>query len=348
MDFTPRFWTTHVGSVPYPAAQPISDRLAATLDIPAWPQLSRRSFRENMYAQYTASLPRIVLDETNEKVTFDTTGDLTPDLEAFYERYLADDVDSFGLQPAVAEGFFAMLDALRAAPGEWAKGQVTGPVSLGLTVVDQDLRSGLYNDMLADTIVKNAAMNARWQVRQLAAIRPNVIIFVDEPYMASFGSAFISLSREQVIEMLDEVFAAIHQENALAGVHCCANTDWSVLLATSVDILNLDAYGYLENLALYSVELRAFLDRGGVIAWGIVPNNESVHAVTPHDLAQRLLDGIALISAKASARGVTITADELADHSLIAPACGLGPATVPIADRVFETLARTGEVLRGA
>ena len=346
MSFSPRFLTTHVGSVPYPSAQPLSDRLAVELDIPAWPQLSRRSFRENMYVQYSTTLPRVVLDEANEKVTFDTIGDLTPELESFYERYLADDVESFGLQPENAEGFFAMLDALRATSGDWAKGQVTGPISLGLTVVDQDLRSVLYNDMLADTLVKNAAMNARWQVRQLAAIRPNVIIFVDEPYMASFGSAFISLSREQVIDMLDEVFAAIHQENALAGVHCCANTDWSVLLATSVDILNLDAYGYLENLALYPAELRAFLDRGGVIAWGIVPNTEAIHTVTAEELAQCLLDGIALISSKAAARGITITPDELADRSLIAPACGLGPATVPIADRAFEMLAQLGPMLR--
>ena len=90
--------------------------------------------------------------------------------------------------------------------------------------------------------------------------------------------------------MLDEVFAAIHAEDALAGVHCCANTDWSVLLATQVDILNLDAYGYLENLALYPDELRQFIDRGGYVAWGIVPNNELV-LTTPQTLAERMRSG---------------------------------------------------------
>jgi hypothetical protein len=240
-----------------------------------------------------------------------------------------------------------MLDTLRQQPGDWAKGQVTGPISLGLTVVDQDLRSILYNDLLADVIVKNAAMNARWQAQQLFAARPNVILFVDEPYMASFGSAFISLSREQVITMLDEVFAAIHQEKALAGVHCCANTDWSVLLATSVDILNLDAYGYLENLALYPAELRAFLDRGGVIAWGIVPNTDEVNHVSPEQLAQRMHDGQRLISQRAVARGIQIDPGELAHRSLIVPSCGLGSQTVETADRVFDMLAQTGALLQG-
>jgi len=227
-----------------------------------------------MYVQYSRGLPALVLDETNERITFDTAIDLSTALETFYERYLADDVDSFALTPDYAAGFYGLIEAARAVPGEWIKGQVTGPISFGLTVTDQNLRASLYHELLADVIVKNMAMIARWEVRQLRAQRPNVILFVDEPYMASFGSAYISLGREQVIAMLDEVFAAIHQEGAIAGVHCCANTDWSVLLATAVDVLNLDAYGYLENLALYPVELKAFLDRGGLVTWGIVPNND--------------------------------------------------------------------------
>ena len=349
MNLEPQFWTTVIGSFPHKEEDSaLYHRLATGLDIPAWPQWVKRTFYENMYVQYSAPLPNLVVDEANEKITFDTTGDLTDALEMFYANYLEDDVDAFALTPEYAAGFFGMLEALQSTPdGEWVKGQVTGPISVGLTVTDQDLRASLYNEMLADAIVKNTAMNARWQVQQLRSVRPNVIIFVDEPYMASFGSAYISLSREQVVTMLDEVFAAIHQEGALAGTHCCANTDWSVLLATTVDILNLDAYGYLDNLALYPAELRAFLDRGGVIAWGVVPNTEEIYEVTPEDLAQRLRQGLDLIQEKAQARGVNITSQELAARSLITPACGLGPTTVDVAERVLDVLEKLGEVLRG-
>ncbi len=336
------FLTTHVGSVPHPSASGLTDKLVAQLDIPAWPQLPRRSFRESMYVQYSASLPCVEVDEEKEKIILSTRGDLTPALENFYSLYLADDVDAFALKPEYAEGFFAMLESLCAgsahsssAGEQWAKGQVTGPISFGLTVTDQDLRATLYNDMLADVIVKNMAMNARWQVRQLKSVRPNVIIFADEPYMASFGSAFISLSREQAIGYLDEVFEAIKSEGALTGVHCCANTDWSVLLSTKVDILNLDAYGFLENLALYPTELRAFLDRGGAVCWGIVPNNEHILHETPQSLADRLHAGFKLIAEKASARGVKISVEELASRSLVSPACGLGSAGVVIAEKVL-------------
>jgi len=340
------FLTTHVGSVPYPDAKGPTEKLTSLLDVPAWAQLSRRSYRENMYVQYSSLLPAIKEDTQQEKVYFETSEDITDALETFYTPILSDDVDAYALRPEYANGFFAMLETLKQTKGEWAKGQVTGPISFGLTVTDQDLRASLYNEMLADAIVKNAAMNARWQIRQLKSVRPNVILFLDEPYMAAFGSAFISLSREQAIPYLDEVFDSIHAEGGVAGVHCCANTDWSVLLATKVDILNLDAYGFIENLALYPEELRLFLDRGGAVCWGIVPNNEQIFDETPQGLADKLRNGIKLIVEKAATRGVTIQAEEFASHSLIAPACGLGSTSVEVADRVFEVLAETGNILK--
>lgn len=346
MSHLPAFATALVGSFPHLDGEAISRRLIAACDVPVWPQLPRLTFRENMYTQYTFGLPGIVVDEAAEKVTFNTAQDLSPALEEFYARYLTDEVDSFALPAEYAAGFYAMLSALKSTSGQWAKGQVTGPISFGLTVIDQDLRSSLYHEQLADPIVKQLAMNARWQVRQLKAVRDNVILFVDEPYLVSFGSAFVSLSREQVIAYLDEVFDAIHAEGALAGVHCCGNTDWSVLLATKVDILNLDAYGFIEHLALYPDEVRAFLDRGGLIAWGIVPNNEVITQVTAQSLADKLRGGFDLISAKAGARGVAIRSAELAQRSLIAPSCGLGSTTIDIAERVIDTLVQTGDILK--
>ncbi len=346
MPFDQPFVTTLIGSFPYLDSGALCSHLVREIQIPAWPQLPRRVFRENMYTQYSAGLPGIVVDDARQKVFFDTSSDLSPALEEFYGRYLTDDVDSFALSPAYAAGFYVMLDALKSTSGRWAKGHVTGPISFGLTVVDQDLRSSLYHEQLADPIVKQMAFNARWQIRQLKQACSNIIIFVDEPYLASFGSAFISLSREQVIAMLNEVFDAIHAEGAFAGVHCCGNTDWSVLMETSVDILNLDAYEYLDHLALYPSELRAFLDRGGNVAWGIIPNNEAIFRVTPESLAQRLQNGLQVISDKARGRGVLIKPEEFAFRSLITTACGLGPTTIEIADQAIETLVQTGDILQ--
>ncbi len=342
----PPFSTTLIGSFPHQEAAGICQRIVETVDIPIWPQLPRRDFREGIYVQYAASLPRVVLEEVNEKIRLDTTGDLTPDLEAFYERYLAEDLDYFALRPDFAAGFYALLPLLENSPGEWVKGHVVGPLTFGLTVVDQDRRAVFYHHLLADVIVKNMAMNARWQVRTLKQYRSNVILFVDEPYLGSWGSAYVSIDREQAIAALDEIFEAIHAEGGIAGVHCCANTDWSILLRTQVDILNLDAYGFLESLTLYPLELRHFLDRGGVIAWGIVPNDEAIDRSTPQEVAERLRAGFGWISERATTRGVAISPGEFENRSLITPACGLGSTTVAMAEKVLSFLPEVQKALQ--
>lgn len=339
------FATTHTGSVPHFDAREITQQLIDNLDIPVWPQLPRKTFMENMYIQFSAALPALVLDDAQEKIYFNTEGDLTQEITPFYERVLGDDLDYFALPEHYASGLYALLELLGGSTEGWVKGQITGPISFGLTVTDQDLRASLYNEYLADVIVKNTAMCARWQIRQLKTLRPNVILFVDEPYMASFGSAFISLSREQVIDMLDEVFTAIHDEGALAGVHCCANTDWSVLLATQVDILNLDSYGFINNLALYPQELNAFLQRAGRIAWGSVPNDDAILTTTAAQLATGLRSGIAQLIQRAAQRGIQLPVN-LDSISILSASCGLSSTSIETAQRVLDTLYATALQLR--
>ncbi|MFZ5820915.1 MAG: hypothetical protein ACOYYJ_13525 [Chloroflexota bacterium] len=347
------FLTTHVGSAPHTDARDLNARLLSTLDIPCWLQLPRRDFRENIYTQYAPTLPGAVVLEDKQKAIVDFSArDFDAHLERFYQSVLDDDVDAFALHPDYAQGFYLLRDTLDTQPAPYAKGQVMGPISFGLTVTDQDGRACLYNEAYVDVLVKHMSFNARWQVGQLQkASQPRerdrqVILFVDEPYMASFGSAYINLGREQVIAWLDEIYEALHTAGAITGTHCCGNTDWGVLLGAKVDILNLDAYDFIENLALYPVELREFLDRGGAVCWGLVPNNAHIFRETPQKLADRLRNGIKLICEKAANRGVAIRPDEFASRSLVAPACGLGPATVEIAERAFDVLAETGEILK--
>ncbi len=54
---------TIIGSLPHPDAVSACQEVILNLkDIPAWPQLPRRSFKENMYAQFSEHLPGLVLD----------------------------------------------------------------------------------------------------------------------------------------------------------------------------------------------------------------------------------------------------------------------------------------------
>ncbi len=148
--------------------------------------------------------------------------------------------------------------------------------------------------------------------------------------MASFGSAFVSLGREQAITLLEEVLAGIQ---GVKGVHCCGNTDWSILLSTSIDILSLDAYEYAQALSLYPDEVEAFLERGGIIAWGIVPTSEQVYQETVESLVEKLHQAMNLLVKKG------IPLDQLLKSALISASCGAGPLPEPTAERVLSLAA---------
>jgi methionine synthase II (cobalamin-independent) len=337
--FRPDFLPMTVGSLPYDSpAVALEQILQNTPDIPAWPQLPKRTFLENMYVQYSQGFPGIVVDMQNERIYVDRERDLDPELEQLYTSYLENDLRAGALSEEYAAGLSYFLkqhfDSARAV-----KGHVTGPVSWGLTVTDQNRRPILYDEVLAEAVAKHLRLNASWQERQLRHKAVNTIMFVDEPYMSSFGSAYVAIEREQVIALLEEVFEGIH---GLKGVHCCGNTDWSILLSTSVDILNLDAYEYAETLSLYPEALDAFLDRGGIVAWGIVPTLDEAALMGEEvgSLSARLEAAIQLMASK----GVSL--DKLLASALVTPSCGLRTLSEAGAERALSLLAEVSRRMR--
>nr|MBC7244164.1 methionine synthase [Chloroflexota bacterium] len=329
-----------LGSLPlHDVAQAWDWTLKYLPQIPVWPQLPKRSYQENMYAQFSENFPGIVVDLEAERIYVDRTHDLDRDLERLYLAYLQNDLEYGELSPQYAAGLYHLLntEGLLPTPLVALKGQVTGPISWGLVVTDQNRRPLLYDEVMADAIAKHLRLKAAWQEQKLRAFAPQTIIFVDEPYMSSFGSAFVSLSRDQVVLLLEEVFAGI---SGLKGVHCCGNTDWSVLLDTSVDILSLDAYTYAESLSLYPDAVAAFLERGGIIAWGIVPASSAVEGETTESLLERLHQAMDLLVRKGLAQ------DKLLAAGLVTPSCGTGSLDRHTAERVLELTAEVSAQMR--
>jgi len=330
----------HVGSLPHTDPQAACELVLQHFpDIPAWPQLPRRNFLENMYVQFSEGFPGVVIEDG--RIYVDRAKDLDPALEQLYLAYLQNDLSYGALSRNHAAGLATFLQKLSASSSQplAIKGQVTGPISWGLTVVDQDRRPVLYDDILADALAKHLRLKAAWQEQELAKLAPTTIVFVDEPYMSAFGSAYISLNRDQVITLLEEVFAGI---TGLKGTHCCGNTDWSLLLSTSAEIISFDTYNYAQAFSLYTGEVRAFLRRGGIIAWGIVPadDEQALMNETVESLVARLHEAMNLLVRKG------IPFDELINASLITPSCGLRTLSEEAAERAFELTAGVSETMR--
>jgi len=304
-------------------------------DIPAWPQLPGRSFRENMCAQFSEGFPGVVID--GERFYIDRAKDLDKELEEFYSAYLENNIDKYPITQDYAAGLYRFLGLKNMTPIA-VKGHVTGPVTWGLTVTDDEKRPIIYDETLGDVVAKLLRLKASWQERELSKISKNTIIFVDEPYMATFGSVSMNLSRERVVNLLEGVFGGI---SGLKGVHCCGNTDWSVLLETSFDILSFDAYNYAPSLSLYPAEIKKFLDRGGAIGWGIVPNDEpSLGKETVASLKDRLEEAMAPFTRN----GVPFK--QLIAQGLLTPSCGLASISEEAAGRALELLAELSANIR--
>jgi hypothetical protein len=341
--FEPRCLPTTLGSLPHTdIAQATALLLAHTPEIPAWVQLPKRAWHENMMVQYLEGLPGVV--EENERAYFDTSRpDYQDALTDFFTRYLvvesgdADALESFAITSERSVGFPALMAALPklARLPVMVKGQVTGPFTWGTNLTDQNRRCVYYDEQLHDVIVKGVAVKALWQIKHLGSCGAPVMIWMDEPALLGFGSStFISISRQDVLRDLNEVAGAIHVEGALTGVHCEANTDWSLLMEADLDILDFDAYDHMEAITLYPDELRAFFDRGGSLGWGIVPtlNPQAAATETVETLLARFDAGVARLEAKGFAR------DLLLRRALITPSCGAGTLTPALAERVLGLL----------
>ena len=322
------------GSLPHTNPEAACRLVLDTLDIPTWPQLPRRSFLENMYVQYSEGFPGAIV--ANDRIYVDREQDLDSDLEQLYIAYLINDLDHAAISADYAAGLHRFLEMDLGQPPV-IKGQVTGPISWGLTVVDQNRTPILYDDVLAEATAKHLRLKASWVEQSLREVSAETILFVDEPYMSSFGSAYVSLNRNQVETLMEEVFAGIA---GLKGVHCCGNTDWSLLLSTPADILNLDAYEYAESFALYPEQVGAFLGRGGIIAWGIIPASDQALAETTDSLIERFHQALGLLTAKGIHR------DDLLAAALIMPSCGCGSLQVETAERVLRLTSEVSKALR--
>jgi hypothetical protein len=323
------FEATGIGSLPFTDHKTALGLISGNFkSIPFWPQLPKRSFLENMYVQYSEGLPGLVLDEQKKTIHIDT-GRVAAEIENVYSKYLDGDLDFFRISENRAKGLYEFEGVVAGMPDiKYIKGHITGPVSYGLFLTDQNKRSVIYDKDLFEVLTKTLVMKAKWQIRRLKKIYPSVMIFIDEPYLVSIGSSFVNISMEDAAGKLDELVGAIKSEGALAGLHCCGNTDWSVLLKRDIDILNFDAYNFMKEFSLYSADIKSFTARGGSIALGMVPTSDEIESLTKKTLTERAFGALEILADK----GV----DKSSLSLMITPSCGLGAMDEASAVKVVE------------
>ena len=339
----PPLSATGIGSVPFLDVDWTLDLIARVCPVlPHWPTFVHRRPREDMLLGAVDGLPLLEMDEEARRVTVRSEG-REEALTEFYEHFLANDLDYFKVPPEAEVGLTALLERVEKNPDlgpEFLKAQVIGPISFGTTLHTPDDKNLIDDPELADAAAKGLGMKAAWLAEKIRSAGREPLIFIDEPGLTGYGSAFSTLSREKVIEALNETFAVARLAGEVKiGTHVCGNTDWGLLTETDLDVINFDAFGYLEHFLLYPEQIKRFLERGGYVAWGIVPTLALTGQETAEQLAGKLTAGFKDLASKG------LSLDLIRERALITPACGTGPLDVETAQKVYQLLFETTAVL---
>jgi methionine synthase II (cobalamin-independent) len=290
---------TSIGSLPHTDAhEAAAFVLAAHPVLPAAPQLPRRSPLEGMIAQAVRHLPG---------VTVAADGALSVDLDA---------LDPAAVGPTTIDGpshrgLLAFLDAVagRTAP---VKLQLTGPVTVARALFEAGAPRPLAIAVAAAGV--RAYADALLSLVREKLPEAPLLVLVDEPGLArTMEGPSGEVDVEEVVDHLSSVLAVL-EEHAVTGVHCCGPTDWQMPSAAGATVLAMPVE---HDWVLASAgAINAHLDRGGWIAWGVVPTHEPLGA-DPDRLWRRLsATWCELVQAGCDPI-------ELRTQALVTPACGL-------------------------
>jgi hypothetical protein len=244
--------------------------------------------------------------------------DVSPDYSAVYHRFLAMDLSR---RPAV-------------------RGQLEGPISFGFNVADEADRPLLFNDTVRPFMMEFMARRVNVQLARLRQMNENAFMFIDEPGLQFLFSALSGYGDIQAKKDLDLFFSMVERPR---GIHLCGNPDWDFLLGLDLDILSMDIYTNRDVFTAYAPSIKRFLEKGGVLAWGIVPTNiEPFEKESIKSLKEQLEEAWARLFKNG------IDRDQLLSQSLLSPAtcCLVNPDREKTVEKGFLTVKELSRMLR--
>ena len=329
----PRGAITGIGSLPHTQME-LALQMALAVDVPYLPQLPSGNASELMVPAALEGLPGLEAGED---------GACTVDLGGWEAgRGALDDRIDAGLKTGDASAFLHGPGASRALrPFLWevrerklafAKAQLAGPATVrwssrlsnGAPLSDHP---GLDAQVFRLLLVRSLAL-----IQAIRAAGATPIFYLDEPGLYALDTS--DAAHLAVLTELRLLVAALRQQGALVGLHCCGNTRWGALLDLGVDLLSFDVRLSLDAVLDEPRPVRRFLEQGGAFSLGLVPTDLGQEA-DPEELARAV---------ETSFAAALPDRPEALRQFVATPACGLAMRSVLEAERIFEQLraARSG------
>ncbi len=299
---------TGIGSLPLTSAAAAIRSIAEfSPEVPFWPQLPQLSERERAVGQGLGVLGNLIEPRSEGYGYRVRAGRIDSVLELLHRS-------SGELTPANAAGFSAFEEALSSGffPSAAAvKGQIEGPITLSAYLFHQD-RPFLSDPALFAAIAFHISQIICWQIDRLKSAGLPVLLFVDEPALCLEAPAN-AVSEQQRLNALAVTLNDARARGAVAGLHCCAARPFGRMCRVNPDILSFDAHEGLE-LFFADPDARNFVNRGGTVAYGMVP---TLPRLTTFDATSIFVRWLRAASSAGDPQ-------RLARSAMITATCGLG------------------------
>lgn len=320
-------------------------------NVPFWPQLVKLNKNEDMIVQFIENLPGLV--DNGEKLYLDNESDeFFEQLETFfmdYEEIIANPdselIEKYNISENYSLTFNPFLQIVKETKPKYAKGQICGPFTLATTLVDKEGKCAFYDETLREIIVKMLSLKALWQIKKVKEVSPETtpIIFLDEPSASQLGtSAFITISKDEVVQIISEVADIIKANGGLSAIHCCGKCDWGLPIDCKIDMINFDAYAFAQNLSLFSNELKPFLQNGSKIVWGVVPtlDKDALDSANLNIILEKFNEAIDYLVKKGIDKSLII------ENSLVSTSCGAGSLSIEQSEKAMNLIQELSVVLK--
>lgn len=295
---------TGVGSVPHTDPDLAASFVLATTTLPYVPQLPNRHPEERMLIQWGDGLCGCGAVDTS--IGLGHGAPVGPRDEAF--------------------GGAATLLSRLGPDVSAIKTQATGPVTLALGL----LAAGHPGPGLLDCVTAGLTGRVDDHLSSLASHLPqaDITLIFDEPGLAGLLVPGFPISGGDARAALAEVLRAAPVRT---GVHCCADTDWSVVAGARPSLISWDISVLGSAFVEHAETLAAATWEGTEFIWGVVPTQTFP---PPADLALRLQRTVGrLVTSGARMAG-------LLEDAMFSPACGLAALTEGQAEIVAQTVVR--------
>lgn len=300
---------TGVGSLPHADPAHAAAFVLETATLPYLPQLPNRHPEERMLVQWGDGL--CGCGASDGSIGLEYGAPEGPRYEAF----------------GGAEALLRTLD--RGTPA--VKTQATGPVTLALGL----LSAGHPGRGLLDCAVRGVLDRVESHVAWIRETLPGaeILLVFDEPGLSGLLVSGFPIGPPEARHMLR---AVISGSRVTSGVHCCADTDWSVVAEARPAVISLDVNALGPAFDHHAEALAGLTWEGTRFMWGAVPARADPF---PSDLAARLQRVVGrLVMAGARLEG-------LLDGAMFTPACGLAGLSESQAETVAQAVQQLAEDL---